>query len=130
MRQLAQCTEKVVCRHRCLTLEKTEPENLGILNPEVFANLSRKIVIHDVLEINLVQIVSPRVEDGEALMVDALSTILQDIITDEGEVRFIGLNRVKEVVLNELFLVVANKRADGLDARGALEILRFYFRVN
>ena len=116
VRQLAQCAEEVVSRHRCLALEETEPEDLGVLNPEVFANLSRKVVIHDVLEVHLVQIVSPRVEDGEALMVDALSAVLHDIIADEGEVRFVGLNWVKEVVLNELFLVVANKRADGLNA--------------
>jgi hypothetical protein len=49
-------------------------------------------------------------------MVDALCPILQDVVTDKREFSLVGLNRIEQVVLDELFLVVSNKRADGLNA--------------
>ena len=49
-------------------------------------------------------------------MVDALCPILQDIVTNEREFSLVSLNRIQEVILNKLFLVVSDKRADRLNA--------------
>jgi hypothetical protein len=49
-------------------------------------------------------------------MVDALCPILHDVITDERKFSLVSLNWIQEVILNELFLVVSDKRADRLNA--------------
>ena len=49
-------------------------------------------------------------------MVDALCPILHDVVTDEREFSLVSLNRIQEVILNKLFLVVSDKLADRLDA--------------
>ena len=99
-----------------MTLEEREPENLGILGAEVVTYLLSQVVIHDVFKIDLIKIVGPRVEDGEAFVLDSLSAVLHDIITDEGKLSFIGRNWVRKIIFVYIFLIISNKRSNGLDA--------------
>ena len=128
--ELSQSTEKVIGRDCGLAFEETQPENLGALDFEILADLGGEVVVHDVLEVHFVQIVGPRVQHREALVVDALRPILHDVVANEAEICLVGFNRIKQVVFVELLLVVANKRSNRLDARGTLQVLRLNFSIN
>lgn len=121
--ELAQSTEKVVGRDCGLALEETQPENLGALDFEILADFGSEVVVHDVLKVHLVQIVGPRVQHREALVVDALRPILHDVVANEAEVCLVGFNRIKQVVFVELLFVISNKRSNRFDAGGALQVL-------
>lgn len=59
----------------------------------------------------------------EALVVHLLLSESFDIFSDEGEISLVGLDWVAQVILVDLFLVVSEERADGLDAGRALQVL-------
>lgn len=92
--EFSQSTEEVVSRDGSLTFEEAQPKYLGVLNSKVLADLLSEIIIHDVLEVDLVQVVGPRVQHGEALVVNALSAVLHDVISDKLKVGLVGLNWV------------------------------------
>ena len=69
------------------------------MSPEIGANLRGQIVVHDVFEIDFVKIVSPRVEYGKALMLDALVAVLLYVCLNELKVGLVSVHRVTEVVL-------------------------------
>lgn len=95
MSKFTESTEKVISGNCSLALEEAQPEDLGVLNTEVFTDLFRQIIVHDVLEVHLVEVVSPWVQDREARMIDALCSVLNNVVANKIEVSFIGLNRVE-----------------------------------
>ena len=99
-----------------MTLEESKPEDLSTLCLELCANPSGQIVVHDVFEVDFVKVVSPRMKHSEALVLDALSAVLLNVFFQELEVSLIGVNRVAQIISVDFFLLVANKRANGLDA--------------
>lgn len=122
--ELSKGAEEVIGRDGGLALEEGEPEDLRVLSLEIFANLAGQVVVHDVLEIDLVEVVGPGVQHGEALVLDALLTVLLDVLLDELEVRLIGVHGVAQVVVVDLLARVADKGANRLDARARLQVLR------
>lgn len=108
--------EEFVGRYRALGLEEGEPENLRVLCAEKRANFLSQVVVQDVLEINVVKVVGPRMEDLEALVLYALGAETLNIFDDEVKLAFVDVGRVGKIVLLDLFLGVPNKLTDGLDA--------------
>ena len=121
--ELTDGSEEVISRDGSLALEEREPEDLGVLAGEGLHDLVGEVVVHDVLEINLVEVVGPGVQHGEALVLYALVTELLDVLLQELEVGLVGLHGVGEVVLVDAFLRVADEGADGLDAGAGLQVL-------
>ena len=115
--EFAEGAKEVISRDGGLALEAGEPEDLGILGSQMLAHFAGQIVVHDVLEIDFVQIIGPWVQHGEALVLDALDTVLLDVLLEEFESRFISGDRVAEIILDDRLLRVTDERADGLDAR-------------
>lgn len=99
-----------------MALEESEPEDLGALGLEHGANPVGQIVVHDVLEVDLVKIVGPGVEHGEALVLYALATVLLDVLLKELEVGLVGVDGVTQVISIDRFLLVADERANRLNA--------------
>ena len=115
--QLAEGAEEVIGGDGHLALEESKPEDLGALGLEGLADLVGEVIIHNVLEVDLVEIVGPGVQHGEALVLDALLAVLLDVLLEELEVRLVGVDRVAEIVSVDGLLLVTNERANGLDAR-------------
>ena len=61
--QLTEGTKEVISRNSSLTFEESEPKDLSALSFEDAANFGGQVVVHDVFEVDLVQIVSPWVQD-------------------------------------------------------------------
>jgi len=61
--QFTEGTKEVVSRNSSLTFEESEPKDLSTLSFEGAAHFGGQVVVHDVFEVNLVQIVSPWVQD-------------------------------------------------------------------
>jgi len=120
---LTDSAKEVVSRDGGLALEEREPKHLGVLVAEARADLGGEVVVDDVLEVNLVKVVGPGVEHGEALVLDPLLAILLDVLTDEVELGLVGADGVGEVILSHNLFGVADERADSLDARRTLEVL-------
>lgn len=116
-------SEEIISSDSGLALEPREPKSLcgGIV--QVLAHFAGKIIVDNVLEVNLVKIICPGVEHGEALMLDALGAVLHDILLDKGEVGFVSAHGVGKIVFSDNLLGVANKRADSLDAGAGLQVL-------
>ena len=89
---------------------------MGILGAEVVTYFLGQVVVHDVFEIDLVEIVSPWVKDREALVLDSLGAILHDVVTDEVKLGFISRDWVRKIIFVDIFLIISNKGSDGLDA--------------
>ena len=127
--KLAESSEEVIGRNGGLTLEESEPENLGALSLEDGANFGGQVVVHDVLEVDLVQVISPWVQNGESLVLYALRTILHNVRLEELKVSLIGVDRVLEVFGDDRLLLVTNKRANSLNARARLQVLRLNLHI-
>lgn len=84
------CVEEVVSTHSSLTLEEGEPEDLGVLSLKASAYLGGQVVVDNIFEVNFVEVVGPWMKHREALVLDALSTVLENVITDVGEVGLVG----------------------------------------
>lgn len=121
--ELTEGTEEVIGRDGQLALEESKPEDLSALGLELLADLVGEVIVHDIFEVDLIEIVGPRVEHGEALVLDALLAVLLDIFLEELEVSLIGVDRVAKIISIDRLLLVANERANGLDARAGLQIL-------
>jgi len=89
---------------------------LRALGLQILAHFSGQVVIHDVLEVDLVEVVSPWVQHGEALVLNFLRAVLLDVLLEELELGFVGVDGVAEVIVIDLLLVVTDERSDGLDA--------------
>lgn len=121
--ELTDGTKKVVGGDGSLALEESEPEDLGVLAGESLHDLVGEVVVHDVLEVDLVEIVGPGVQHGEALMLYALVAELLDVLLQELKVGLVGLHGVGEVVLVDGLFGVADKGANSLDAGARLQVL-------
>ena len=99
------------------------------MSSEVVTDFSSKIIVHDVLEVNFIEIVGPWMEHREALMLDTLAAELADIVPQELKVCLVGRDGVRKIVLDDFFLGVADETTDGFDARGTLQILGLYLEV-
>jgi len=64
------------------------------------------------------------VKHGEALVLDALGAVLQDVALDEVEIGLVGRDGVGEVVLVDILFGVTDERSNGLNAGRTLEVLR------
>ena len=100
-----------------MALEEGEPEDLNVDEAQTVAHFFGQIVVHDVLEVDFVEIVSPWMQYGETLVLDALLAVLLNVLPEELEACLIGRDRVAQVILDNWLLSIADERSDGLDAR-------------
>lgn len=122
--QLADGFDELVGRAGELRLEEGKPEDLCInVVCQDLADLSLEVGIDDVLHIDGVEVVRPRMKDLEALVLDLLLPVSFDVTSEELESGLVGLDRVAEVVLSD-WLALPQEGADRLDAGGTLKILR------
>jgi len=107
-----------------LWLEERQPEDLSIdALGQDFADLTFQICVDDVFHVYRVEVVCPRMQHLEALVLDLLFPVSLNIVLEELERRLVRLDRVAEVVLHD-GLAFSQECADRLDARRALQILR------
>ena len=92
--ELAEGAKEIVGRDGSLALEEGEPEYLSVLSAQMLAHFAGQVVVHDVLEVNFVEVVRPWVQNGEALVLYALLAVLLDVLFEELEARLIGRDRV------------------------------------
>ena len=100
-----------------------KPEDTSFNSAKTLHDFFIDVVVYDILKINLIEVVSPGVEDREALVFDSLSAILLNIFFDECEVSFIGWNWVGKIILINCLLRVTDKGVNRFDARWRLKIL-------
>ena len=123
--QLSKVLNELISSARLLRLEETEPEDLCVdTRAQLLADLLRQIVVHDVFEVYGVELVGPWVQDLETLVVHVLGSESLDVFLDELEVGLVRLDRIAQIILVNGLLVVTKERANGLDARCALQVLR------
>ena len=115
--ELAEGSKEIISRNGCLTLEEGEPEDLSVLSSQVIAYFLSQIVVHNILEVYLIQVVSPWMQNGEAFVLDALITVLLDIGLEEVKTGLISVDRVSKVILVDRLLGVTDEGANSLDAR-------------
>ena len=116
--QLTEGSKEVISGHGSLTLKEGEPEDLSTLGRQALAYLLGQIVVHDVFEVDFVEVVGPWVEHREALVLYALSAVLLDVFLQEFKLGLVGVDWVAEIILIDGLLRVTDEGADGLDARG------------
>lgn len=122
--QLSEILNELISSACFLRLEKAEPEDLGVdTRAQLLADLFGQIVVHDVLEIDRVELVGPWVQNLEALMVHILGSESLNILLDELKVSLVGLDGIAQIILINSFFVVSEEGANGLDARCALQVL-------
>ena len=127
--EFAEGLEEVVGADGGLALEVGEPKDTRVEGGQLLADLVVDVVVDDVLEVDLVEVVGPRVQHREALVLDVLGAVLLDVLLDEVELGFVRADRVREVVLVDDLAGVAHERVDRLDARGGLQVLVLDLRV-
>jgi hypothetical protein len=115
LRQLANGLDKLVGGARKLRLEEGKPEDLRVnaLRKDL-ADLSLQICVDDVLHVDRVEIVRPRMQHLEALMLDLLFPVSFDVALQEVECRLVRLDRVAEIVFHD-GLILPQERANCLD---------------
>ena len=99
-----------------MALEEGEPEDLCVAVLEARMHIVGQVVVHNVSEVNLVQVVRPRVQNGEALVLDALLAILDDILVEELVLGLVSRDRIAQIVFVDCFAWVANELSDSLYA--------------
>jgi len=57
--KLSQGAEEIVSGHCSMALEERQPEHLGVLGAEVLADSSCQVIVHDIFEIDLIQVIGP-----------------------------------------------------------------------
>jgi hypothetical protein len=92
-----------------LRLEKREPEDARLVRLERLAHLLCLILVDHVLEINLVEVVGPGVQDLEALVFHVLCAVALHIGLNELIARLERDHRVLQVILFDLLLGVLQK---------------------
>ena len=115
--ELTKGAKEIIGRDGGLALEEGEPEDLNVDEAQTVAHFFGQIVVHDVLEVDFVEIVSPWMQYGETLVLDALLAVLLNVLPEELEACLIGRDRVAQVILDNWLLSIADERSDGLDAR-------------
>ena len=118
--ELSDNLEEFISSTCLLWLEERQPEDLSFdALLEFAANISCEVVVDDVLEVDRVKLVSPRVENLETFMVHVLLAEPVDVFLDELEVSLIRLDWIAQVVLVDRLAVVAQEAADSESRRAA-----------
>lgn len=116
--ELSDSFVELISRARKLRLEEGKPEQLGVLAcSEMLDHFALQVVVHNVLHVDGVEIVGPRVEDLEALVLDSLVSVSFNVVVEELEGGLVGLDWIVQVVLVVALLGVPQELTDGLDAR-------------
>lgn len=124
-RQLAQTLNELVGGAGFLWLEEAEPEDLSIdTGAQLAANLLSQVIVYNILEIDRVELVGPWMEHLEALVVHVLRSKSFNILLNEFKVSLVRFDGIAQIIFVNRLLVVPEERANGLDARSALQILR------
>lgn len=86
-------------------------------------HLISETVVQNVLEVNVVKIVSPWVKDLEALILYALFLETLDIFDDKLELAFIHMCGVGKIVFLNFLLRVTDELSNGLNTGRRLVVL-------
>jgi len=113
---LTEGAEEVIGTHSSLALEEREPEDLSVNGFKRRTNFTGQIIVHDVFEIDFVEVIGPWMKHSKALVLDALLAVLQDVFLEELKVCFVSVDGVSQVVKLKLFLWVTDERSNSLDA--------------
>lgn len=106
-------------------LEEAEPEDLSIdTGAQLAANLLSQVIVYNILEIDRVELVGPWMEHLEALVVHVLRSKSFNILLNEFKVSLVRFDGIAQIIFVNRLLVVPEERANGLDARSTLQILR------
>ena len=108
-----------------LTFKVGKPENLSILIFQWLYDLRADIVVDDVLEVDQVKIISPRMKDTKALVLDSLDSVFLNVLLNELVRSFICRDGVGEIVCVNLFFWIADEGANRFYARWGLKVLIF-----
>lgn len=81
-----------------------------------------QVGIDDIAHVDGVQVVGPRMENLETLVLDLLLPVPLNILFQEGKGGLVGLDRVVQVVFQDFFRL-AEETTDSFNARGGLQIL-------
>ena len=107
---LPHCLEELISRARKLGFEVREPKDLSInVAFKKFANLSFKVVVDNVLHVNCIKVVGPRVEDLKALMLNVLFSISFNVFPEKFKRGLVSLDRIAQIIIVNLFFVVSQK---------------------
>jgi hypothetical protein len=87
------------------------------LSGKLTADFVSEVVVQNVFEINVIEIVSPGVENLEAFVLDTLCSETTNVFLYKGSLAFVNTSGVGDVVVVHSFLGVADKLTDSLDAR-------------
>ena len=87
------------------------------MGSKLTADFIGEVVVQNVFEINIIEIVGPRVENLEALILDALRAEALDIFNNEIGFAFVNVSRVGNIILVDLLVGIADKLSNSLDAR-------------
>jgi len=115
--------KEVIARDSLERLEESKPEHLSSLSVKSIADLLSQVVVDNVFEVNLVEIISPRVQNREALVLDSLRAVLFDVLSHKFEASLVSGDRVVKVVIIDLLVRVTDEGTDGLDAGRTLHVL-------
>lgn len=92
--EFTESDEEFIRGNSTLRFEEGKPEDLGILSAELAAHFFCQVVVQNVFEVNIVEVISPRMEDLEALVLDALCTETFNVLNDETEFALVDVRGV------------------------------------
>lgn len=123
--ELAEGLNKLVSRAAKLGLEERKPEKLSVnTRSQEQGNLALKLGINNVFHIDLVEVVGPWMQHLEALILDVLLAVAQDVSLQEIERGLVGFDGVLKVVLIGIdVFVLAQECSDRFDTRRTLHVL-------
>jgi hypothetical protein len=84
---------------------------------------SSEVIVHQVFEINTLEVISPRMEHLEARVVNLLIAESLNILCNKFAFSFINRTRVIEIILINLFPGIADKLTNSFDALSRLVVL-------
>lgn len=97
--ELAKRANELVSRNRQLRFEKGQPEDSSFLRLKRLADVVRLVFVYYVLEVDLLQVICPRMKHLEALILHVLGSVSFDIISNKSEAGRVGHHGVLEIVL-------------------------------
>ena len=121
--ELSEDLKELISSTSLLRLEERKPENLNFRLGELSLNFAGEAIINDIFEIDRVKLISPWVQDLEALVIHILLPESLDILFDELEVSLVGFDGVRKIVLIDSLASVSQEAANSLDASRALQVL-------
>lgn len=116
LRHLADGLKELVGGAAELWLEEGHPEDPGLPCLQFVQNIILQVVVHHVFEVDLVELVGPRVEHLEAFVIHLLPPVSLNIVLEKLKICRISLDRIAQIIWNDLFLVVAKIGTQDSDA--------------